>query len=244
MTDLKPIHCIIIEDEPFAQKLLQSYIDKIPYLELLATFTNPIEAYPLLHQQTVDLVFLDIEMPQLNGMQFLESLAHSPKIIFTTAYSQYAVESYEKNALDYLLKPITFERFMAAVNKFPQNLESSSLPPQPFESTSVPPPNQHIFVKVDRQLIKLLYQDILYVESLRDYVQFYTLTARHIVYHSLKKLEQLLPNPFQRVHHSYIVNLDHLEQIRDNHIVLPNKKIPISKKYRDSVLNEIQKRLI
>jgi len=244
MTDLKPIRCIIIEDEPFAQKLLQSYLEKIPYLELLATFTNPIEAYPLLHQQTVDLVFLDIEMPQLSGMQFLESLTHPPKIIFTTAYSQYAVESYEKNALDYLLKPITFERFMTAINKFPKKTKDSDRTYLPLVSAAKPLKNEHIFVKVDRQLIKLFYQDILYIESLRDYVQFYTLINRHIVYHSLKKLEQLLPNQFQRVHHSYIVNLDHLEQIQDNHIVLPNKKIPISKKYRDSVLNEIQKRLI
>ncbi|OJJ19114.1 hypothetical protein BKI52_20065 [marine bacterium AO1-C] len=244
MTNSKPIRCIIIEDEPFAQKLLQSYIEKIPYLELLATFTNPIESYPLLHQQTIDLVFLDIEMPQLSGMQFLESLAHPPKIIFTTAYSQYAVESYEKNALDYLLKPITFERFMAAVNKFPPSTEAPITMPQPSSIVAEPPKDEHIFVKVDRQLIKLFYQEILYIESLRDYVQFYTLDQRHIVHHTLKKLAQLLPEQFHRVHHSYMVNLDHLEQIRDNHIILPNKEIPISKKYRDLVLQEVQKRLI
>lgn len=235
------IQCIVIEDEPFAQKLLESYITKLPYLELKGVFTNPLEAYPCLLDQTVDLIFLDIEMPELNGMQFLDSLTNRPEVIFTTAYSQYAVESYEKSALDYLLKPISFERFMVAVNKFTARQNNAS-PSAPVAAPAEKP--NHIFVKVDRQLIKLHYADIYCIEALRDYVLFYTPAAQHIVYHSLKKLESLLPGQFQRVHHSFIVNLRHLEQIKDNHLHIPNKQIPLSKKYRETVLTEVQKRLI
>lgn len=238
------VSCIIIEDEPFAQKLLQSYIERIPYLTLASTFTNPVKAYPFLQQQSIDLIFLDIEMPELNGMQFLAGLTYQPQIIFTTAYSQYAVESYEKNALDYLLKPITFERFLASVNKHPLLNTAATIPPASLPLATETNQADHIFVKVNRHILKLFYQDIFYIEALRDYVLFHTASSQHIVYHSLKKLEEFLPTQFQRVHHSYIVNLNQLEQIRDNHICMGDKKIPISKKYRDLVLAEIQKKLI
>jgi DNA-binding LytR/AlgR family response regulator len=231
------INCIIIEDEPLAQNLLQDYIEKVDFLSLQKTFNNPIEAIPYLKGNDIDLIFLDIEMPKLSGMDLLDVLENNPKIIFTTAYSSYAVKSYEKNALDYLLKPITFERFLTAVNKFPTvNKEKFTLDDKTEDNS--------IFIKSEKNLIRLNYNEIIFIEGLKDYVVFHTGNTKHIVYHTLKKLEEKLPNNFMRAHNSYIINLSKVKKLKDNHIYIIETKIPISNKYRDNILKNINKKLL
>lgn len=230
----RTISCVIVEDEPLAQKLLEGYIAKVPTLELKATFTAPIEASVYLHKQPVDLIFLDIEMQEINGMEFLETLNEQPQVIFTTAYSHYAVESYEKNALDYLLKPIKFERFLRAVNKL---------------STQTEAPNAEakadfIYVKSDRQLIKLYHDDIYFIKSMSDYVVFHTENNTYIVHHALKKLVELLPAQFLRVHYSYIINLDKVEKLQDNHLHIQNEPIPIGVRFREVTMQQLRQWLI
>lgn len=231
------INCIIIEDEPLAQKLLEDYINQVEFLELENIFNNPLEALPFLKKNTVELIFLDIEMPKINGMDFLDVLDEQPEIIFTTAYSNYAVKSYESNALDYLLKPITFERFLAAVNKHPMlNSEKFKVEKNQDETS--------IFIKSDKNLIRLNYSDIYFIEGMKDYVLFYTEIGKHIVYHSLKKLEEILPKQFMRVHNSNIVNLNKIKKIKDNHVYILDRSISIGNKYREEFLRLVNKQLI
>lgn len=230
----RTISCIIVEDEPLAQKLLEGYIAKVPTLELRATFTAPIEASMYLREQPVDLIFLDIEMQEINGMEFLETLNYQPQVIFTTAYSHYAVESYEKNAVDYLLKPIKFERFLRAVNKLPAKPEAS-----PTEAKS-----DFIYVKSDRQLIKLFHNDIFFIKSMNDYVIFHTEQKNYIVHHALKKLEELLPGQFMRVHYSYITNLDKVDKLQDNHLHVLAERIPIGASYREATMQRLRQWLV
>lgn len=231
------INCIIIEDEPLAQKLLQDYISQVDFIELLDTFNNPLEALPFLKKYEVHLIFLDVEMPKISGMDFLDVLEERPEIIFTTAYSNYAVKSYEKNALDYLLKPITFERFLTAVNKYPAlNTEKFIIEESQNED--------YIFIKSEKNLIRLNYSDIYFVEGMKDYVVFYTEKEKHIVYHTLKKLGETLPKQFIRIHNSDIVNLEKVNKIKDNHVYILNKSIPIGNKYREKLLKNLNKRII
>lgn len=231
------INCVIVEDEPLAQKLLEDYIAKVPTLSLQRTFTSPIEASMFLKNTPVDLIFLDIEMQEINGMEFLETLTYKPQIIFTTAYSQYAVESYDKDAVDYLLKPIKFERFLKAVNKIQLKEESS-------EATIPEVKKDFLYVKSDRQLVKLQYDDIYFIKSLQDYVVFTLDKQTYVVHHTMKKLETLLPAQFQRVHYSYIVNLDKVQKLQDNHLHVLQERIPIGNSYRDAVLQILKKWLI
>lgn len=230
-------HCIIIEDEPLAQKLLEDYISKVPSLELKAIFTSPIQASIYLKNTPVDLVFLDIEMQEINGLEFLDTLTYKPYVIFTTAYSQYAVDSYDKDAVDYLLKPIKFERFLKAVNKIPIKEETA-------ERSESDDKKDFLYVKSDRQLIKLYYDDIYFIKSLQDYVVFTLEDRSHVVHHTLKKLETLLPGQFQRVHYSYIINLDKVQKLHDNHLHVLHERIPLGNSYRDAILQELKKWLI
>jgi len=231
------INCIIVEDEPLAQKLLEDYINQVDFLDLLKTFNNPLEALPFLKKNKVDLIFLDIEMPKISGMDFLDVIEEKPEIIFTTAYSNYAVKSYEKNALDYLLKPITFERFLAAVNKLPDlNAEKFIIEESKNENS--------IFIKSDKKLIRLNFSDIYFIEGMKDYVVFYTEKEKHVVSHTLKKLEEILPQQFIRVHNSDIVNLEKINKIKDNHVYILNTSISIGNKYREDFLRLVSKRLI
>jgi two-component system LytT family response regulator len=226
--------CVIIEDEPYAQKLLESYILKTPFLSLIKTFNNPLEAIPFLKDHVVDVIFLDIEMPLINGMEFLNSMNKPMAVIFTTAYSQYAVESYERGAIDYLLKPINYDRFLKAVNRIPQNKEDKS-------STSE---NSFMYVKTNRTFVKIDYTDLFFIEGLKDYVIFRTSQSKHIVHTNLKKLETTLPGKFQRVHNSFIINLDKMVEFKDNHVSCLDTKIPVSKKYHDVLIQRINSKLL
>ncbi len=229
------IRCAIVDDEPFAIELLEDYISRIPQLQLVTTFDNPLQAFQYFQGQPVDLLFLDIEMPELNGMQLSSMLdPTTTKVIFTTAYSAYAAESYDKNALDYLLKPIAFERFLIAVNKihaFDSRIK--------FEEKE-----ENIYIKTNGGYRQLTYPEIGFIKAIKDYVMVYTQEKHFIVHHSLKKLEQVLPDSFKRVVHSYIINLKNTSQIKHHHCHIWENKIPISKKYRADIYEEVGKNLL
>ena len=222
---MNTIKCIVIDDEELARALLKSYIDKVDFLELIADFENPIDAIQLLKGFDIDIIFLDIQMPELKGTEFAKMINSETRVIFTTAYSEYALEGYELNALDYLLKPIAFERFLQAVNKYKQ------------EETAI---DDSITVKSGYDLHKLKYNDILYVESDSEYVNFYTADKKIMSYQTLKSLEKTLPtSTFMRVHRSYIVNKQKVSALKGRDLLIADVKIPVSDSYFEAVKTEL-----
>lgn len=232
------IQCMLIDDEPYAVNLLEEYILQVPYLQLQHKCYHALEALEILKSDRPDLIFLDINMPHLSGMQLASLLPPKQLFIFTTAYSEFAAESYEKNALDYLVKPITFDRFLKSVMKASNLLSVSSEPVQP----AIAP--QKLFLKTGRAIVQLEYQDVLLIEGLKDYVVFHTNSGKHIVYKRMKELEETLPANFSRIHLSYIVNRDHIKRIEDNHIYINQERIPVGEKYREQFLGRINKDLL
>lgn len=228
------IRCIVVDDEPLAIDLLTDYISKIPFLELVESYQNPIEALTAVQQGKADLVFLDVQMPELTGIQFLKIANGKCKVILTTAYQEYALEGYELNVLDYLLKPIAFERFYKAAEKA-QNLFNNNL--APAETTIITPAkvtNDFIFVKTEYKIQKIYLNDILYIEGLKDYISIFTKTERIITLQSMKKMEETLPlHQFIRVHKSYIIAVDKIESIERGRITIGDKLIPVGDTYRD-----------
>lgn len=239
------MNVLIVDDEPLALDVLETYIEKIPELDLIAKCSNAIDANKELRDHKIDLIFLDIQMPQITGIEFLKSLKNPPLVIFTTAYSNYALEGFELNALDYLLKPISMDRFMKAVNKAIEqyNLTHAEAAPAP------PDGDDFIFVKADKKLIKVRFRDILYIEGLKDYVIIRLEEGRVITLQTMKSLEDKLPhNQFKRVHRSYIVSLDRINALLGNMVEVMEKgkpkHLPIGKNYRDELLEIVnQKRL-
>lgn len=230
------MNVLIVDDEPLALEVLENYISRFSELKLVAKCNNAIEAFEALKTNMIDLMFLDIQMPQISGIDFLKTLSSPPSVIFTTAFPNYALESYELNVVDYLLKPIGFERFSKAVHKF-FNLYSSV---QVIENEAEK--EDFIFVKADKKLIKVLYQDIFYIEGLKDYVILHTPSGRIVTLQTMKSLEKKLPSEiFIRVHRSYIVNLNLIEMMESNSLLVKNKSIPIGKNYRDQLLAVINK---
>ena len=231
------IKAIIVDDEPLAQDVLETYIEKMPDLELVKKCGNAFEANEVLKEENIDLMFLDIQMPQLTGVEFLKSLANPPVVIFTTAYPDYAVEGFELNAIDYLLKPISLERFMKAVNKASEMIKVRKGENQNDDSDG----KEFFFVKADKKLIKCNYDDILYIEGLKDYVIIRQENSRIITLQTMKSLEAKLPSDkFKRIHRSYIVNIDRIKAIVGNMVEVQEKgqakHIPIGKNYRDDLL--------
>lgn len=232
------INVIIVDDEPLALDVLETYIEKIPELNLVQRCNNALEANEALNAHDIDLMFLDIQMPQLTGTDFLKTLAKPPLVIFTTAYANYAVEGFELNAIDYLLKPISLERFMKAVNKAKEHLDLQKAPGTGSGGEDDP---DFIFVKADKKLIKIKYSDIIYIEGLKDYVIIRQETGRVITLQTMKSLEAKLPsNMFKRIHRSYIVNLDRIKAIMGNMVEVIEKNqvkhLPVGKNYRDELL--------
>jgi len=233
------IKAIIVDDEPLALDVLETYIAQLPELELVARCENALEAREVLKEHDVDLLFLDINMPQLTGIDFLKTLSVKPNFIFTTAHPYYAVEGFELNAIDYLMKPIPLERFMKAVNKvIDMQVGETSAPEKKKEN--------FIFVKADKKLIKVNFDDILYIEGLKDYVIIRQKEGRVITLHTMKSLEAKLPDHiFKRIHRSYIVNIGAIDAIVGNMIELKEKSqvkhIPIGKNYREELLKVINK---
>ncbi|CAM4262993.1 LytTR family DNA-binding domain-containing protein [Zobellia roscoffensis] len=230
---MEPIKCIVVDDEELARGLLKSYIERLDFLTLVAEVANPLEALQIIKKEKVDLLFLDIQMPEIKGTDFAKLVPDHIQIIFTTAYSEYALEGFELNALDYLLKPISFERFLAAVNKAKPNENEDN-----FEKASSG--NDSITVKSGYDLHKLKYEDILYIESDSEYVNFYLGDKKLMSLQSLKKLLELLPeNQFMRVHRSYIVNRRKVTALKGRDIYIGDKEIPVSAQYFDAVKQEL-----
>jgi len=243
MTKLK---CIAVDDEPLALDIIEDYISKVPFLELVTRTENAIEALQLVQAGGIDLVFLDIQMPELTGIQFLKIASGKCSFILTTAYSQYALESYDLNVSDYLLKPIPFDRFYKAVEKVRNQVKAPALVPVP-EPVSAPvntqqlqPVQDFIFVKTEHKIQKIELDDILYIEGLKDYISIYTKAERVITLQNMKRMEETLPSSqFIRVHKSYIISLDKIESIERSRITICSKVIPIGDTYRDEFFKRI-----
>jgi DNA-binding LytR/AlgR family response regulator len=230
------IKCLIIDDEPPAREVLKRYVEQLPMLHLSGECSNAIQAIGMLQQQDIDLLFLDIRMPQLNGIDFLRTLNAPPKIIFTTAFAEYAVEGYELDIADYLMKPIRFDRFIKAVNKaFPkQPTIDTEEKFQPLEEKRT---ESFVYFRADRKMVKVLLNDILYIESMKDYVKVYTTHNTLITKQSLSSVETMLPEKrFIRTHRSFIVAIQHISTFTNEIIEVNKTEIPIGKLYRNAVL--------
>ncbi len=235
--------CVVVEDEPLARNLLEQYILKVSHLQLIKSFANPLAALEFLRNNSVDILFSDIQMPEITGISLLKILPKKPLVILTTAYSEYAIEGYELDVLDYLLKPITLERFLKSVEKATQRL--SAAPPQHALETA-PPIDQtqaSIFVKDGTKLVKIRLNEILYIEGLKDYVTIHTKEKKVVTLQTLKSLEaQLTPHHFIRVHHSFLVSFDAIDTIEKEKIQIGKVWIPISDTYRKSVKEFIERK--
>ena len=222
--------CLIIDDEPLAIELLTSYVSKIEDLELIGSFNNPLAALKLLREHPVDVLFLDIQMPEITGVEFKKIINPEVKVVFTTAYSEYALESYDLNAVDYLLKPITFQRFLQAIEKVTERTTSIKL------DTAT----DYIFVKTEYRHQKMFYKDILFLKGLSDYVAIQTKNGKILTLQNMKEFENTLPkSKFIRVHKSYIVSLEHIEYIERNRIVIDGEYIPIGATYKDAFWKKV-----
>ncbi|HEX7845056.1 MAG TPA: LytTR family DNA-binding domain-containing protein [Chitinophagaceae bacterium] len=231
------IKCIIVDDEPMARDVIRRYIQKIPTLKLMEEFGNAIDATIFLQEQPVDMIFLDVRMPQLSGTDFVRSLRNVPKIIFTTAHKEYAHEGFELDVIDYLLKPIRFDRFLRAVNKaFPQKQHEIETHGQiPNEENK--PATSFIYLRVDRKMIKVLLDDIVYIESDKDYVKVFTEKGFIITRQTIASVEAMLSeSQFIRIHRSYIVSLNKLRSFTAETVEIGNKELPIGKLYRNNFL--------
>ncbi len=220
---MSKIKCIIIEDEPLAVKVLADYIAQIPFLELQSSFKDAILAIDYLHNNNVDLIFLDIHLPKLKGMAFLKTIMHPPAVIITTAYHQYAVEGFELNVTDYLLKPFEFERFLIAVNKVKAQVNES-------------PKKDFIFLNVQKKKIKILFSDIVYIESQREYIKIVTTKSAYVSKMSTHEIEALLPtNHFKRIHRSFIISISKIDAYTAESVEVNGIAIPIGRGYKDVI---------
>lgn len=233
--------CVIIDDEPLAVELLQDFVKKVDSLELINSFNNAIDAVSFINQNNVDLVFLDIQMPHFSGIDFLNTIEKKPLVIFTTAYSDYAVEGFNLGAVDYLVKPIPFHRFLKAVVRAQQVLQPAA-PQAISENTNATEIEQDfMFVRAEYENVKLNFADILFIEGLKDYVKIYTTDNKFtLTLISLIKLENLLSNKgFARIHRSYIINIKHVKSIQKNKVLISDKRVPISESYKNTFFEKI-----
>lgn len=233
------LKCLIIDDEPLARKGLKEYLDDVDFVQLLGEFDNPVKAMDMMMKEKVDLIFLDIQMPKMTGLEFLKSLPHPPLVIFTTAYPQYAVEGFELSAVDYLLKPFSFDRFWKAVLKARARKENP-------QATSVPAEEDFFYIKSDNKLVKINYADVQFVEALQNYVAIHTDQKKYITYLTFHSIEEYLPsNRFVKTHKSYIVAMHKVESIEGNEILIGKHRIPISRTEKEAVLEKlVQNRLL
>ncbi|MFL0092675.1 LytR/AlgR family response regulator transcription factor [Tenacibaculum maritimum] len=220
------ISCIIIDDEPLAVKVIKNHLQELRQIVVIGTFTNPIEALPVLEVEKVDVMFLDINMSRMNGLEFLRSISVKPYVIVTTAYREYAAESYDLNVLDYLVKPIPFPRFLKAINKITQQLYLTKNIVQ-----NVGDQDSFIFLKVEKKLVKVKYVDMLYIQSLKDYIKVYIEEGNYIVHKSLTNILEKLPSQkFLRIHRSYIISLEKVKSIEGNSVEIGTERILIGRK--------------
>lgn len=231
---MSTISCVIIEDEPLALERTQAFVEKSPQLQLLATFDNSLDGLAYLQQREVQLLFLDVQMDELSGIELLESGSLSCQVILTTAFQQYALKGYDLNITDYLLKPFTFPRFLQAVSKAEANLR---------QLTSAPPVVEFIFIKTENRLEKIAVKDLIYIEGMRDYRRIHTLNKRIMTLQNFGELEVLLPSDkVCRVHKSYMVALSKIESVEKSKIIIGKQRIPISDTYRKRFFQLINSR--
>ena len=237
------INCLVIDDEPLAREGLAGYVDDLDFLHLVGTSESPLEAGTLLNEQTVDLIFLDVQMPKLNGIDFLKTLRQPPLVVLTTAYPQYALEGYQLDVLDYLLKPITFDRFYQAANKAKAQWQLQ----QRAQQTTTRPPavpeasdDDHFFIKVEHKYERIAVRDVLYVEAMQNYVLIYTEQDKYMTLVTLKSVAERLPDDrFVRTHKSYLVAKDKVTSVEGNQIFINERIIPISRHYREAVMEAL-----
>src|ERR1700742_4078148 len=230
-------NCIIIEDEPLAAEILQEYIADIPFLNLKNTYKDALRALEDMRSNEIDLIFLDINLPKLKGFDFIQTLKNPPHIIITTAYHEYALQGYELNIVDYLLKPIEFSRFLKAVNKLKMlnSLKSYS------SSVFIPQGSSYMFVNTSKKKVKLHFEDILYIESLKEYIKIYTSDKVIVTKYQLGQIEEHLPKGnFLRIHRSFIVSKEKIEAFTSSEIEVGNKQLPIGRSYKELVNNLLQ----
>ena len=239
------ITSLIVEDEPLARNLLTDYVKKVPSLELVDVCSSPLAAIEVLKQKKIDLLFLDIQMPEITGITLLKVIQKKPLVILTTAYSEYALESYDFDVVDYLLKPITLERFLRAVDKVAQRMEAGKDSSVPAEKIPSVEGQDFIFVKDGTKLVRIRYRDILYVEGLKDYVTIHTRQQKVISLQRLKVLEEQLPSgKFIRIHNSFIVALDAIDAIHRGDVQIGTAMLPISDSYKKNFKEFIDKNQI
>ncbi|HUR12088.1 MAG TPA: LytTR family DNA-binding domain-containing protein [Flavitalea sp.] len=228
------LNCLIIDDEPIARKGLKEYIQDVEFLHFEGEFDNPIKSMDAISNGKIDLLFLDIQMPKISGMEFLRSLRNPPLVIFTTAYPQFAVDGFELNAVDYLLKPFSFERFLKAVLKARQLLESA-------KATQTPKGGEdYFFIKSDNRLVKIYYHDVLFAEALQNYVAIHTKEKKFITYLTFKSVEEHLPaDSFLKIHKSYIISLARVDSIEGNEVRIGPHSLPISRTSRDEIMEKL-----
>ena len=233
------IKCIIVEDEALAQDVIKSHLQKVDRFELVGICNNALEAKEVMDKNEVDLIFLDIQLPGMTGLNFLRTLPNPPLVVITTAYSEYAIESYEFNIIDYLLKPISFERFLKTVDKIVQG--KLFTPPAKEEHA---PPGDHIFVKSNSKFFKVNFSEIVFIESMKDYLKIHTGEYKLVTHQTMNDMEKILsPKQFIRVHKSYIVAVSHIKAIYGNTVEMENATIPIGINYKDKVMNFIGRKI-
>ena len=229
------INCIVVDDEPLARKGLQEYIDEVSFLDLKGSYENPAIAATLLNEQKIDLIFLDIQMPKMTGIEFVKTLREQPMVIFTTAYSDFALQGYELEVLDYLVKPISLERFLKSVNRAKEFFELKQK--SKTESSSVA---DFFFVKCDNRYEKIFFEDLLFVKAMENYVVLQTLSKQFISYLTFKSVEEYFPgDKFLKVHKSYIVSVAKIDKITGNEIRIGQYSVPISRNLKDEVMSQI-----
>jgi len=226
------LRCIVVDDEPLAQQVIVTYIGRLSHMELVATCDNAMEAMQALQKDKIDVMFLDIQMPVITGVEFLRSLQHPPRVIFTTAYPDFALDGYDLNITDYLLKPISFERFMKAVNKVSEAVNNEE------HNTPIP---DHFFVKEDGKLVRVNFADIDHIECMKDYAKIFTKQRMIVTHHTMKKFEEVLPDQqFMRIHRSYIVSLSSINAIFGNVVETAKGRLPVGANYREMLMEKIK----
>jgi len=234
----KIIHCIIVDDEPVAREIIESHLQKIDTIEIIASCKNAMEAFNVINTHKIDVIFLDINMPEISGLSFAKSINKNIKIIFTTAYREYAVDGFDLKAVDYLLKPISFERLLQAVNKFLN--ENSSVYKEESKELSVEKSN-FIFVRSDRKMIKINFSDINYIESLGDYLKIHLQNKTIVTRETISNMEVKLPKKdFIRIHRSFILSISKIESFTNEFVEVNKKAIPISRSYKKEVLQRLE----
>lgn len=234
---MKPIRCGVVDDKPLAIDIVRLYAEKVPFLQVTHTTTDPLDALEWVNTQSVDLLFLDIQMPELTGLQVAMLTESRVRVIFTTAYADYALVGFEHNAIDYLLKPVSFERFYKAALKAKAWFDHATTPVPQVTPAQPESPRSHLFIRVDAKLVKVAFDELLYVQAMENYVVFHTLNSKLMTLQNMKQTEAQLPgNRFVRVHKSFIVNTDKIDSVERSRVFIDTAVIPVGDVYRESFL--------